>query len=166
MCLWIFGSSPNMTFMFSVIAGLVPAIHKTPGTSPRVTKWRGADLIRQSLDSRVWHYVPPENDQKKRGCRPGMTDKKELLPTHIRVCPVRLAVFAVARPLVNRTAPQPARSFTGAAPHAVSRITKKKGMVKEKGKSNNKEKGQIHKKILPESSDSIFSQSNPIRSYI
>ena len=35
-----------------------------------------------------------------------------------QVCPVSLAVFAVARPLVNRTAPQPPRSFTGAAPHA------------------------------------------------
>ena len=35
-----------------------------------------------------------------------------------RVCPVSLAVFAAAQPLANRTAPQPARSFTGAAPHA------------------------------------------------
>ena len=43
-----------------------------------------------------------------------------LVPGYTRVCPVSLTVLAVARPLVNRTAPQPVHSFTGAALHAKS----------------------------------------------
>ena len=43
-----------------------------------------------------------------------------LAPGYTRVCPVSLTVLAVARPLVNRTAPQPVHSFTGAALHAKS----------------------------------------------
>lgn len=38
------------------------------------------------------------------------------------VIPMGLAVFAVAQPLASRTAPQPAHSLTGAAPHTAPSV--------------------------------------------
>lgn len=62
-----------------------------------------------------------------------------LAPGYTRVCPVSLTVLAVARPLVNRTAPQPVHSFTGAALHAKSEGNCSK---KEPEHDNNKKEAE------------------------